>query len=150
MINADRLGALLLLAFAVSYTLLIQNIAIIAGTGSSFNARSMPIFLACMTIPLCIWLLIRPTNSKSLEISGLNWQLFAAVCALMSLYGLTIRPLGFLLSTGCFLTCSFYLLGERRHWLVMLVATTATITFWLLMSQGLGVFIPPLPQVLNP
>jgi putative tricarboxylic transport membrane protein len=64
----------------------------------------------------------------------------------MSVYGLSLRPLGFLLSTSLFLMAGFLLLGERRPTWLIGVAVLVTVGFWALMSLGLGVFLSPWPM----
>ena len=92
-------------------------------------------------------MIVRPSEeAAAVSWAHLNWGLLAAFCAMMSLYGLALRPLGFLLSTALFLACGFYVLGERRYWLILSIAFCVTGLFWWLMSEVLDVYLPALPQ----
>ena len=61
----------------------------------------------------------------------------------------TGRPLGFLLSTSLFLMLGFAILGERRPLTLILAAVPLVVAFWVLMTQGLEVFIEPWPEFLR-
>jgi putative tricarboxylic transport membrane protein len=67
---------------------------------------------------------------------------------LMVAYALTLRPLGFLLSTFAFLTLGAALLGERRFTVLLPVAALATGSVWYLVQEVLGIFLSPLPRFL--
>ncbi len=67
---------------------------------------------------------------------------------LMVAYALLLRPIGFLASTFLFLTLGSFLLGERRYWLMALVAAIATVAIWYLVDEVLGIFLRPLPTFL--
>lgn len=64
---------------------------------------------------------------------------------LMVAYALCLRPLGFLFSTSAFLILGSYILGERKYWLMILVAAVATGAVWYLVQEVLGIFLRPLP-----
>lgn len=67
---------------------------------------------------------------------------------LMVAYALTLRPLGFLVSTFAFLTLAAGLLGERRFAVLLPVAAVATGVVWYLVQEVLGIFLSPLPRIL--
>ena len=71
------------------------------------------------------------------------------LCATMVLYGLAVRPLGFLLATTLFLVTSMLILGERRHVMALSVSVGVTVFFWVLMTQFLDVYIAPLPTFIG-
>jgi putative tricarboxylic transport membrane protein len=66
---------------------------------------------------------------------------------LMVAYALSLRPLGFLLSTFAFLTLGAALLGERRFIILLPVAALATGGVWYLVQEVLGIFLSPLPRL---
>ncbi|WP_323765893.1 tripartite tricarboxylate transporter TctB family protein [Marinovum sp.] len=68
-----------------------------------------------------------------------------ALLALMVAYALLLRPAGFLLSTVGFLTLGAVILGERKLYILLPVALTATGIVWYLVEQVLGIFLRPLP-----
>lgn len=65
--------------------------------------------------------------------------------ALMVLYALTLRPLGFLLATTGFLSFGAMALGERKLHILIPVAVIATGVVWYLVQVVLGIFLRPLP-----
>lgn len=69
--------------------------------------------------------------------------------ALMVAYALLIRPAGFLLSTFLFLFLGSFILGERRFVLMAMVAAIAAASVWLLVDRVLGIYLSPLPGLLN-
>jgi putative tricarboxylic transport membrane protein len=73
----------------------------------------------------------------------------ALLLVLMVVYALTLRPLGFLLTTTAFLIIGSAILGERR-WLTMIVVSTlAAGCVWYLVQQVLGIFLRPFPFFLG-
>lgn len=67
---------------------------------------------------------------------------------LMVVYALTLRSLGFLISTSAFLILGSVILGERK-WLIMLpVSIGATFMVWYLVQEVLGIFLRPWPLFL--
>ncbi|CAN0604912.1 unnamed protein product, partial [Ectocarpus sp. 12 AP-2014] len=59
--------------------------------------------------------------------------------ALMIVYALCLRPLGFLISTSAFLILGSYILGERKWHVMLPVALIATLAVWYLVQQVLGI-----------
>ncbi len=67
--------------------------------------------------------------------------------ALMVVYALCLRPVGFLISTTAFLMLGSFILGERK-WLVMIpVSLIATLGVWYLVQEVLGIYMRPLPTI---
>ncbi len=69
--------------------------------------------------------------------------------ALMVIYALCLRPLGFLISTSAFLILGSYILGERKWHIMLPVALIATLVVWYLVQQVLGIYMRPLPGFLG-
>ena len=68
---------------------------------------------------------------------------------LMVVYALSLRPVGFLVSTSAFLILGSLILGERK-WLIMLpVSLIATVAVWYLVQEVLGIYMRPLPGFLG-
>jgi len=65
--------------------------------------------------------------------------------ALMVVYALCLRPLGFLLSTSAFLIIGSVILGERKWHVMIPVASIAPGSVWYLVQEVLGIFLRPLP-----
>ena len=68
---------------------------------------------------------------------------------LMFAYALTLRPLGFILSTMLFVNLGSILLGERRYILLFIVSLLITLGVWYLVDKGLGIFLRPWPEFIN-
>jgi putative tricarboxylic transport membrane protein len=145
-----RIGGLLLLAFCVTYAVLSQRIPLLPFQAqSAFHARTMPEVLAILGVGLSIAIVVLPSPKEFLDLSGKNWFTVVAFLALMSFYGVTIRPFGFILSSSILLGVGFWLLGERKAWLILAVSVPIAIAFWALMTLGLSVFLEPLPWFLR-
>ena len=65
--------------------------------------------------------------------------------ALMVVYALCLRPLGFLVSTAAFLILGSCVLGERKWHVMVLIAVIATGIVWYLVQEVLGIYMRPLP-----
>ena len=155
MANA-RIGGLLLLLFCLFYAWKIGDIRLLPfQANQAFTPRTMPQVLATLGIVLSLLVIVFPDNTSPKRLvdafkgKELNWQLALAFLILMSVYGLTVRPLGFLLSTSLFLMIGFFMLGERSPLKLVAVAVPLVIAFWVLMNYGLSVFIEPLPSFLR-
>lgn len=148
--SRDRVGALLLLVFFVAYGYLSTKITLLPfQLNSAFHARTAPQFLTFAGIILALFLLIKPGDDRPIDTSGMTFKRVAILCGLMVFYGLTVRTLGFIISTSIFLMGGFWVMGERR-WLVLVGASIpVVIGFWVLMTQGLDVFVAPFPEFLR-
>lgn len=150
MLTRDRIGALLLLAFSIFYWSRIDDIRLLPfQADAAFTGRTAPEVLAVLGIVLSLVLLLKPGSGAKIEAPGYRWGVAGLICLLMVAYGLTVRPVGFLISTSLFLACGFFILGERR-WLVLGgVSVPLVVLFWLLMTQVLSVYISPWPDFLE-
>lgn len=152
-LTKDRIGGLLLLAFCIAYGLLSQQIRLLPFQQNvAFHARTMPEVLTVLGIGLSLVVIVFGKRQSgetprpfSEAFAGYQWLKVGLFLGLMSLYGLTIRPAGFLLSTSLFLIIGYMLLGERRPVRLLLASVPMVVLFWLLMTKGLDVFIEPLP-----
>jgi putative tricarboxylic transport membrane protein len=151
MLTRDRIGALIMLVFSIGYGAMIFRIPLLPFQAqAAFTARTMPQALSLLGIALALVLLFKPPSGETAaKVAGLKWKTAAALCALMVLYGFTIRSLGFLISTNVFLIGSFLILGERRAWIILAASVPIVVFFWVLMTQFLGVYIAPWPEFLT-
>ena len=148
--SKDRLGALLLLAFCSAYGLLSQDIVLLPGNqNTAFHARTMPTFLTALGITLSLLLLLFPTTHAAHGLRGINWLKLVLFMLLMSLFGLAIRPLGFILATTTFLLISFALLAERSYLRLLVIPLAVAVGFWAIMELLLGVYLHPLPAFMS-
>lgn len=149
-LTKDRIGGLLLLAFCLFYWSKIGDIRLLPfQAGQAFTPRTIPQVLAVMGIVISVLIVVFPGNKERFDLRALNWPLGLALLILMSVYGLAVRPAGFLMATSLFLIIGFALLGERSILKLVLVAVPLVVAFWALMNYGLSVYVAPLPIFLR-
>ncbi|MCP4397955.1 MAG: tripartite tricarboxylate transporter TctB family protein [bacterium] len=150
--NKDKVGALFFLVLSIGYGVLAFDIPLtFVGIDEVFTARTLPFALAVAGTVIAFLLLVLPSahsdsdDSKNISsvFSGLNWKQVGLLALLMVFYGLTIRWIGFVLSTILFLIGGFRVLGERRIQVLLLASVPVVIVFWLLMTKVLGVYLDP-------
>ena len=145
--NRDRVGALILLVFSLVYGFYAFDIPLLPiQRRAAFTAQTMPIVLSVLGAGLSLALLLKPSHGR-FEAPGFRWGLGAAICGLMVLYGLTVRPLGFILSTSAFLIACMLVLGERRWLLIVGASVPIVVAFWALMALVLDVYVAPWPKL---
>ena len=112
-----------------------------------FKPKTMPILLAAAGLILCairVFKLVRGEGIEgSLGLAGLNWLPAAWLCAAMLGYGFLMNPLGFVLATTLFLLTGFLILGERRRTILTILPIAFSVIFYLLMTEGLGLYLAP-------
>lgn len=156
-INKDRIGALLLLAFAIFY--LRQSFKIEldpTATDVLLTSRTLPISLAILAIICSLIQLFIPASwsqdgaAKSMSVRSfidalneLQWRKVVLLIALMTVYALVFGYLGFVTATFGFLVGGFYILGERRFLLVIAIAGGLIFGMWLLLAQLFGLYLDP-------
>lgn len=89
-----------------------------------------------------------PTNEDDIDYRNLqNYNLVHALILilLMVAYAISLRPIGFLVSTSVFLAVGGYVLGERKLHILIPVAAVAAGLIWYLVQEVLGIFLRPLP-----
>jgi putative tricarboxylic transport membrane protein len=142
---ADRLGGAALLAFCTGYGALIGRIPVLPlQEGAAFTARTLPTFLAACGVVLSAWLLLAPARRPLPDVEGTGVLRVLLFLALMSAYGLALPLGGFLPASAAFLGLGFLLLGGRPGPAAAL-ALLVPLAFWLLLTAGLGVYLPAGP-----
>jgi putative tricarboxylic transport membrane protein len=145
-LNRDRIGALIMLTFSVGYGALAFQIPLLPfQRNSAFTAQTLPFALSVLGIALSLALLLKPSDGRT-DTTGFKWGLGAAICVVMVLYGLTVRPLGFLIATSAFLITCMLILGERRWLLILGASVPLVVAFWFLMAVVLDVYVAPWPS----
>lgn len=146
----EKIGALAILLFSISYGLLATRIQLtFLAQQEIFTARTMPYALAVMGVILSLAILILPTvdpaGKRSLgeETRGMEWPKAILLVVLMLVFGLTMKWLGFIIASIFFLLVGFWILGERRKPMMLLTAIPLVIVLWVIMSLLLGVYIAP-------
>jgi putative tricarboxylic transport membrane protein len=150
----DKVGALVILAFSIVYGAMALNIPEAPGIeGSGVTPSSLPIALSAMGIVTSLLILILPAARRTgrnadeatftAAFKGLDWRCAVFLFLLMVGYGLTLKPFGFLISTILFLCGGFWVMGERRIKLMLLVSIGVTIGFWFILTQLLRIYLEP-------
>ncbi|MBV6657131.1 MAG: tripartite tricarboxylate transporter TctB family protein [Devosiaceae bacterium] len=148
--SRDRVGALLLLVFFAAYGYLSTKITLLPfQLNQAFHARTAPQFLTFAGVVLALFLLIRPSDDRPIDTSGMVFTRVALLCALMIFYGFTVRSLGFIASTSMFLIGGFWVMGERRPLVLLGASIPIAFGFWFLMVEVLDVFVAPWPAFLR-
>lgn len=146
----DKFGALILLTFSIAYGLLANSIPLtFISQRETFNARTMPFALGIIGTILSFLILVVPSGETGDKASlkaafrGLDWPRVGLLVGMMTFYGLTLRFLGFVISSVLFLIGGFSILGERRIWMLLVGSVPLVLFIWFLMSRILGMFIAP-------
>lgn len=141
----DRVGAMLFLLFCLCYGYQTSNIPLFPGDEyEPFTARTLPTILTYIGIGLALLLLVTgQPDKKSSAVLTFNWKLLIAFLLLMALYGLGLTYIGFVFATSLFLLSGFYLLGERRKSVLFGASFPFVIAFYLLLTQGLDIYLEP-------
>ena len=148
----DKVGALVILILSIVYGAMTLNIPEAPGIeDSGVTPSSLPMALSATGIIAALLILILPADRhvRGKEVSftaafkGLDWRCAVLLFLLMTGYGLILKPLGFLISTIFFLCGGFWTMGERRIKLMLLVSISVTVSFWLILTQLLRIYLEP-------
>ena len=148
--KTEKAGALILLTFSIAYGLLAFKIPLtLLAQRETFNARTMPFALGIIGTLLSFLILVLPSGQTGEEgkvkdaFRGLDWPSVGLLIGMMIFYSITLRFLGFVISSTIFLVGGFYILGERRIWLLLIGSVPLVLFIWFLMSRILGMYIAP-------
>ncbi len=145
--NKDRLGALLLLVFAVVYLRFAWVLPLDpTATDESFTARTLPVGLALTSIVFSLIQLFAKNAAGadpriSSAVRGFRWQPMLLLLASMAIYSLAFDFLGFIAASFLFLLSGFLILGERRLLLASLVSAGMVVFLWLMLTQAFGLYL---------
>ncbi|NQZ32462.1 MAG: tripartite tricarboxylate transporter TctB family protein [Oceanospirillaceae bacterium] len=143
-IAKDRIGALIFLALSIGYGLSIPLIPVYPGDEYEiFTAKTLPTALAIIGSILSLALLYAARGAKKSALPELDWAIAIKLIALMVSYGVILEPLGFLIATTIFLLCGYWLLGERRKWLLFSCSLPLVLCFWYGLTQLLDIYLAP-------
>ncbi|MBU2511379.1 tripartite tricarboxylate transporter TctB family protein [bacterium] len=151
-IHREKVGALIFLIFSTAYGIVASRIPMMFyAEEGAFTPRTMPYALCACGIVVSLAMLILPTVSEDEEkdhslagaFKGLEWKQVGQLAVVMILYGLTLKVVGFLVSTFVFLMAGFWILGERRIKVLLLVSIPLVVGFWLIMTKLLEVYLDP-------
>ena len=145
--NKDRVGCLLILAFAVVYLryALVLPLDPTAGV-ESFTPRTLPVGLSVAAIlfslvQLAISARQGDNNRLGTAVRGFDWKPTLLLIAAMAIYAFVFDVLGFLLSSFLFLSGGFLILGERRFLLCMSIAAALVLFIWVALTQVFGLYL---------
>ena len=148
--KTGKAGALILLTFSIAYGLLAFKVPLtLLGQRETFNARTMPFALGIIGTLLSFLILVLPSGQTDEKekvkdtFRGLDWSSVGLLIGIMIFYSMTLRFLGFVISSIIFLVGGFYILGERRIWLLFVSSVPLVLFIWFLMSRILGMYIAP-------
>jgi len=146
----EKVGALVMLLFSIAYGIGALNIPLtFLAQQEVFNSRTMPIALSILGIIFSLTMLILPTIDESgkatlSEITkGMDWKRTILLIILMTIYGLVMKWIGFILASILFLIAGYRVLGEKRIHVLLLASIPLVIVLWAIMSLLLGVYIAP-------
>ena len=148
--KTEKAGALILLMFSIAYGILAFKVPLtLLAQRETFNARTMPFALGIAGTLLSLLILVLPSGRTDADekvkdaFRGLDWPRVGLLIGIMIFYSLTLRFLGFVIASVIFLVGGFYILGERRIWLLFVGAVPLVLFIWFLMSRILGMYIAP-------
>ena len=79
------------------------------------------------------------------HIQQYQWRPALALLVMMIAYALLLRPLGFIITTFCFLVFGSMVLGEKKKPLLVVVSILCAFGIWYLVQQVLGIYLRPWP-----
>ena len=139
-----------MLLFSMAYGLLALKIPLsFLAQNEFFTSRTMPYALAVLGVLIALLILVFPTTDpegkRSIreETHGMDWKTATLLVVGMIAYGLTMKWIGFIISSILFLLVGFYILGERRIKRMLLASIPLVVMLWFIMSSLLGVYIAP-------
>jgi len=126
----------------------------------TFLPNTMPMVLSVLGVSFALLILLAPSPKADAEGDALgninlkNWREYKigqalGLIALMIVYALTLRPIGFIAATSLFLIGAGWILGERKLVTMIAVALIGALCIWYLVQETLGIYLRPLPWFLS-
>ncbi|MCG8561826.1 MAG: tripartite tricarboxylate transporter TctB family protein [Hyphomicrobiales bacterium] len=144
MVTSNRVSALLLLALSVAYFIASYDIELYPGSEEEWiTAQTFPRYIGGAAILLSFLILVLPSPSDEglAQWKTFDWVRPGLLCLLMIGYGLTIKTVGFLLSTTVFLAAGYMVLGERRWWVLLVASLPVAAGFEFILAGLLDITI---------
>ncbi len=137
-ISTVKIISLLFFIFSAFYLYTAYQIRVFSfDENAAFNAKTFPIYLGYFGMFIAGLKIVLPEKtSEEVDQKFLNYKKTLILILIMVAYGLTIRPVGFFLSTSLFLISSYYFLGERR-WLRMFMLSFPFVAIFMFLVHGL-------------
>ncbi|MDO6561863.1 tripartite tricarboxylate transporter TctB family protein [Amphritea sp. 1_MG-2023] len=146
MMTKDHIGGLVFLCLSVLYGYYAGNIQMLPGDEfEPFTARTVPHTLAILGGILSIALLLTAKRSAGsrLNLKGYDFALVAKLLVLIVGFGLALEWTGFMLATLLFLIVGFWLLGERRIKMLLMVSVPFAVGIWFVLAKLLDIYLAP-------
>ena len=137
-ISTVKIISLLFFIFSAFYLYTAYQIRVFSfDENAAFNAKTFPIYLGYFGMFIAALKIVLPEKaSEEVDQKYLNYKKTLVLVLIMVIYGLTIRPVGFFLSTSLFLLSSYYFLEERR-WLRMFMLSFPFVAIFMFLIHGL-------------
>ena len=137
-ISTVKIISLLFFIFSAFYLYTAYQIRVFSfDENAAFNAKTFPIYLGYFGMFIAALKIVLPEKkSEKVDQQFLNYKKTLVLVLIMVIYGLTIRSVGFFLSTSLFLISSYYFLGERR-WLRMFMLSFPFVAIFMFLIHGL-------------
>ena len=137
-ISTVKIISLLFFIFSAFYLYTAYQIRVFSfDEDAAFNAKTFPIYLGYFGMFIAgLKIALPEKTSEEVDQQFLNYKKTLVLILIMVIYGLTIRPVGFFLSTSLFLISSYYFLGERR-WLRMFMLSFPFVAIFMFLIHGL-------------
>ena len=137
-ISTVKIISLLFFIFSAFYLYTAYQIRVFSfDENAAFNAKTFPIYLGYFGMFIAALKIVLPEKAnEEVDQKFLNYKKTLVLVLIMVIYGLTIRPVGFFLSTSLFLLSSYYFLGERR-WLRMFMLSFPFVAIFMFLIHGL-------------
>jgi putative tricarboxylic transport membrane protein len=137
-ISTVKIISLLFFIFSAFYLYTAYQIRVFSfDENAAFNAKTFPIYLGYFGMFIAgLKIALPEKTSEEVDQQFLNYKKTLVLILIMVIYGLTIRSVGFFLSTSLFLISSYYFLGERR-WLRMFLLSFPFVAIFMFLIHGL-------------
>lgn len=137
-ISTVKIISLLFFIFSAFYLYTAYQIRVFSfDENAVFNAKTFPIYLGYFGMFIAgLKIALPEKTSEEVDQQFLNYKKTLVLILIMVIYGLTIRSVGFFLSTSLFLISSYYFLGERR-WLRMFMLSFPFVAIFMFLIHGL-------------
>ena len=142
-ISTVKIISLLFFIFSAFYLYTAYQIRVFSfDENAAFNAKTFPIYLGYFGMFIAALKIVLPEKaSEEVDQKFLNYKKTLVLVLIMVIYGLTIRPVGFFLSTSLFLLSSYYFLGERRGLRMFMLSFPFVAIFMFLVHGLLDIYL---------
>ncbi|MBN0988996.1 tripartite tricarboxylate transporter TctB family protein [Amphritea pacifica] len=145
-ITKDHIGGMGFLLLSAFYGFYAGDIPLLPGDEfEPFHARTVPYALAILggVISLALLLTAERKAEKRLRLNNYDFALVAKLLMLIVIFGLALEWIGFLLATVLFLIAGFWLLGERRIKMLLMVSVPFAVGIWFILAKLLDIYLAP-------